>query len=165
MSSVNKVILIGNVGQDPEIKKTVNGVSYVRLSLATTETWRDKTTGEKKELTTWHNLKFYDQLAKTCVDFLKKGKKVYVEGSLRIGEYEKDGIKHKSVEVLCKHLVLLGEQSNNEARWGADVGVKKSSSLNPQRPIDKLVHFDPKVNPLRNIESAPFDNDHNDIPF
>ncbi|WP_051908476.1 single-stranded DNA-binding protein [Candidatus Odyssella acanthamoebae] len=181
MSSLNKVTLIGNVGQDLELKETANGSTYVRISLATTESWKDKTTGQKKEYTTWHNLKFYDQLAHTCMQYVKKGSKIYVEGSLRTSEYEKNGVKHKFTEIICKHLVLLGERA---ATVSTDfesapfphpiqktlTSMPSNNSYNvPQRPLEELVQFDPKVNPLRNItkpmpkSSNDFFND--DIPF
>ncbi len=181
MSSVNKVTLLGNVGQDPELKETSNGYPYVRLSLATTESWKDKTTGQKKEQTIWHNLKFYDQLANTCMQYVKKGSKIYVEGSLRTGEYEKNGVKHKSTEIICKNLVLLGERSmtapNNLERAHSSIPTQRtqSSILNnnsyktPQRPLEDLVEFDPQVNPLRNITKPipKFSNDFldDDISF
>ncbi|MBW8308066.1 MAG: single-stranded DNA-binding protein [Candidatus Paracaedibacteraceae bacterium] len=181
MSSVNKVTLLGNVGQEPELKETANGYSYVRLFLATTESWKDKTTGQKKEQTTWHNLKFYDQLAKTCMHYVKKGSKIYVEGSLRTSEYEKNGVKHKSTEIICKHLVLLGERTKTVSIDFESVPFPQpiQQDLNsmpnnnpsnvPQRPIEELVQFNPKVNPLRNLtkpmpkSSNDFFND--DVPF
>jgi len=107
MSSVNKIILIGNVGKDPEVKAThTTNVKYVICSLATTESWKDKS-GQKVENTTWHNLKIYDKLADIFENYVKKGSKIYVEGPLRVNEYEKDGVKMRHTEVLVRQVVLL----------------------------------------------------------
>ncbi|MEN9709025.1 MAG: single-stranded DNA-binding protein, partial [Pseudomonadota bacterium] len=95
--SVNKVILIGNVGRDPEVRRTANGDPIVSFSVATTESWRDKATGERKDRTEWHNVTiFNEQLGKVAEQYVKKGTKVYLEGSLQTREYtDKDGNQRK----------------------------------------------------------------------
>ena len=90
---INKVILIGNLGQDPEIRYMPSGGSVVNVSLATSESWKDKQSGEQKERTEWHRVVFFNRLAEIAGEYLKKGSKVYIEGSLRTREWEKDGVK------------------------------------------------------------------------
>lgn len=125
--SVNKVILIGNVGQDPEMKTTQNGFTYVRMSLATSEYWTDKKTQEKKTETTWHNLKVYDKLAGVCMSYVKKGTKLYVEGSIRNSEYEKEGQKMRYSEVVVRNIQLLDSREAQEPIRENNVGLQKPS--------------------------------------
>ena len=101
--SLNKVQLIGNLGSDPE-SRTVDGVGeVVNLSIATTESWRDKSTGEKKEKTEWHRVVCYsDGLIKVCKSYLSKGSKVYVEGALKTRKYDKDGVTHYATEIVLQ---------------------------------------------------------------
>ncbi len=98
--SVNKVILIGNLGRDPEVRHSQAGAKIVNFSLATSETWKDKATGERRERTEWHRVVIFNEhLATIAENYLRKGSKVYLEGSLQTREYEKDGIKRYSTEV------------------------------------------------------------------
>jgi single-strand DNA-binding protein len=101
--SVNKVILVGNLGADPEVRRMPSGDPIVNLSVATSETWRDKNTSERKEKTEWHRVViFNDQLAKVAEQFLKKGMKVYIEGQLQTRKWEKDGVERYSTEVVLQ---------------------------------------------------------------
>ena len=98
--SVNKVILVGNLGRDPEVRHSQAGAKIVNFSLATSETWKDKATGERRERTEWHRVVIFNEhLAPIAENYLHKGSKVYLEGSLQTREYEKDGIKRYSTEV------------------------------------------------------------------
>ncbi len=98
--SVNKVILVGNLGRDPEVRHSQAGAKIVNFSLATSETWKDKNTGERRERTEWHRVVIFNEhLAGIAEQYLRKGSKVYIEGSLQTREYEKDGIKRYSTEV------------------------------------------------------------------
>ena len=98
--SVNKVILVGNLGRDPEVRHSQAGAKIVNFSLATSETWKDKATGERRERTEWHRVVIFNEhLATIAENYLRKGSKVYLEGSLQTREYEKDGIKRYSTEV------------------------------------------------------------------
>lgn len=98
--SVNKVILIGNLGRDPEVRHSQAGAKIVNFSLATSESWKDKNTGERRERTEWHRVVIFNEhLAGIAEQYLRKGSKVYIEGSLQTREYEKDGIKRYSTEV------------------------------------------------------------------
>ena len=102
--SVNKVILVGNLGKDPEVRRMQNGNPVVNLSVATSETWRDKTTGERKEKTEWHRVVIFSEgLAKVAEQYLKKGSKVYLEGQLQTRKWtDKDGIEKYSTEIVLQ---------------------------------------------------------------
>ena len=101
--SVNKVILIGNLGRDPEVRHSQAGAKIVNFSLATSETWKDKATGERRERTEWHRVVIFSEgLAGIAEQYLRKGSKVYIEGALQTREYEKDGIKRYSTEVVLQ---------------------------------------------------------------
>ena len=101
--SVNKVILIGALGADPDVRRLNNGDPVVNLRVATSESWRDKSTGERKEKTEWHNVViFNDHLAKTAENYLRKGSKVYLEGSLQTRSWEKDGVTRYTTEVVLQ---------------------------------------------------------------
>src|SRR5881394_988521 len=108
MGSVNKVILVGNLGRDAELRYTPGGAAVSKFSLATTETWNDKA-GQKQERTEWHNIDIWGKQAETLTEYLRKGKQVYVEGRLQTDEYtDKEGIKRKSTKVRGDRIVLLG---------------------------------------------------------
>ena len=101
--SVNKVILVGNLGADPEIRRLNSGEPVVNLRIATSESWRDKNSGERKEKTEWHQVViFNDQLAKVAEQYLKKGMKVYIEGALQTRKWEKDGVERYTTEVVLQ---------------------------------------------------------------
>src|SRR5438132_3588937 len=108
MGSVNKVILVGNLGRDAELRYTPGGSAIAKFSLATTEKWTDKS-GGPQERTEWHNIDLWGKQAETLSEYLTKGKQVYVEGRLQSDEYtDKEGIKRKTVRVRCDRVVLLG---------------------------------------------------------
>jgi single-strand DNA-binding protein len=108
MGSVNKVILVGNLGRDAELRYTPGGAAVAKFSLATTEKWNDKSGGQQ-ERTEWHNIDLWGRQAETLTEYLRKGKQVYVEGRLQTDEYtDKEGIKRKSTRVRCDRVVLLG---------------------------------------------------------
>ncbi|MFN7996748.1 MAG: single-stranded DNA-binding protein [Bryobacteraceae bacterium] len=114
MASVNKVILIGNLGRDAETKYTPSGASVTNFSLATTRRWKDQQSGEWKEQTDWHRIKYWR--AENVANYLTKGKQVYVEGRLETRSYDdKDGKKVYTTEVVCEHLVLLGGRQDGAA--------------------------------------------------
>jgi single-strand DNA-binding protein len=108
MGSVNKVILVGNLGRDAEVRYTPGGAAVARFSIATTEVWNDKS-GQRQERTEWHNIDLWGKQAESLSEYLVKGKQVYVEGRLQTDEYtDKDGVKRKSTKVRCERVVLLG---------------------------------------------------------
>ena len=109
MTSVNKAIIIGAVGKDPELKTTQTGKKYCFLSVATNSYWKDKATGEKKEDTTWHRVKLYEGLAESCVKFVTKGDRIYIEGSMKHDTYEKDGQQVNSFYVIGNSVQFIGK--------------------------------------------------------
>lgn len=111
MSGVNKVILVGYVGQDPQIKFLDGGNSVANFSIATSEKWKDKS-GEAKERTEWHRIVAWGKLAEIVGKYVSKGKQVFIEGKLQTREWEKDGVKRYSTEVVAQNLTLLGKKSD-----------------------------------------------------
>src|SRR3954463_9963596 len=147
--SVNKVILIGNLGADPEIRRTNDGRPIANLSVATSESWRDKNTGERKEKTEWHRVVIFSEgLCKVAEQYLKKGSKVYLEGQLQTRKYtDKDGTEKYSTEIVVQRfrgeLVMLeglgdGEPSERPAMAGASEGSRsfqRSGDLDDEIPF------------------------------
>ena len=131
MGSVNKVILVGNLGRDAELRYTPGGTAVSKFSVATTETWNDKS-GQRQERTEWHNIDLWGKQAETLTEYLVKGKQVYVEGRLQTDEYtDKDGVKRKSTRVRSDRVVLLGGGGGGRggasmARGGESMGGQAS---------------------------------------
>jgi single-strand DNA-binding protein len=116
MASVNKVILIGHLGADPEVSTTQQGTSLARFRIATTETWRDRTTGERQERTEWHSIVAWDKLAQICGDYLHKGKMVYVEGSLQTRSWDdQSGQKRYKTEIKANNVLMLSPKVDGAA--------------------------------------------------
>ncbi|HEY6942146.1 single-stranded DNA-binding protein [Dokdonella sp.] len=106
---MNKVILVGNLGADPETRYTANGGAITSIRIATSESWKDKQTGEQQERTEWHRVKFFGRLAEIAGEYLKKGRQVYVEGSLRTDKYtDKDGVERYSTDIIANEMQMLG---------------------------------------------------------
>lgn len=111
MASVNKVILIGNVGRDPETRYSPNGGAICNLSIATTRNWKDKASGEKREETEWHRVVFYDRLAEIVGEYVRKGRALYVEGRLKTRKWQdKDGVEKYTTEIIAEEMQLLGSR-------------------------------------------------------
>ena len=133
MASINKAILIGNLGRDPELSYTPSGLAVARFSLATTEQWNDKETGEKKERTEWHRIVAFGKLAEVCGEYLSKGKQVYVEGRIQTSSYEKDGITRYSTDIIASQMQMLGPKNSiNEP--GLSTNNKTSPAPEPSFP-------------------------------
>ncbi len=110
---INKVILIGNLGKDPEIRYTQNGTAVCNFTLATTETWGGKDGGEKKEHTEWHNIVAWARLAEVCNEYLHKGKQVYIEGGIRVRKWEdRDGNTRYTTEIVARTMQMLGSKGD-----------------------------------------------------
>lgn len=109
---VNKVILVGNLGKDPEVRYMPSGGAVTNVTIATSESWTDKNTNEKKEKTEWHNVVFFNKLAEIVGQYLKKGAQVYVEGSLRTRKWEKDGIDRYTTEIVASDMQMLGGKAS-----------------------------------------------------
>jgi len=112
MAGINKVILIGNLGRDPEVRYTPNGVAIANFSIATSEEWKDKDTGEKQERTEWHRIVAWRRLGEICGEYLHKGSQVYIEGRLQTREWEdRDGNKRYTTEIVAQNMQMLGRPS------------------------------------------------------
>ena len=152
--SVNKVILIGNLGRDPEVRRLTSGDPVVNLSIATSESWRDKASGERKEKTEWHRVVIFNEnLAKVAEQYLKKGSKVYLEGQLQTRKYtDKDGAEKYSTEIVLQkfrgELVMLdgrgeggGERAERPAMAGASTGAGEGSRNFQRGDLDDEIPF------------------------
>lgn len=157
---INKVIIVGNLGADPETRYTPSGTAITSIRVATSESWKDKQTGEQQERTEWHRVEFFGRLAEIAGEYLKKGRQVYVEGKLRTDEYEKDGVKRWSTKIIADEMQMLGGREGG-AGEGAGFGGERRER-GPARG--------PQSAPPRSAPSAPaaahdsnFDDD--EIPF
>ena len=152
MASVNKVILVGNLGRDPEVRYLPDGTAITNISVATTDTWKDKS-GEKQEKTEWHNLVFYRRLAEIAGEYLKKGSQIYVEGKLQTRKWQtKEGQDRYTTEIVVNEMTMLGGKSSGSGSF--EVVENKPASSSGGAPA----------------KSAPaakgsFDNFDDDIPF
>ena len=148
MASVNKVILLGNCGRDPELRYMADGKAVANVSIATTTRRKDKTTGDVAEDTQWHRVVFYDRLAEIAGEYVKKGRPLYVEGRLKYGKYtDKDGIEKNTCDIVATELQLLGGKDDAPARAPAPAQQRPTSSPAPAR------------------QSSGFDDMDDDIPF
>lgn len=114
MAGVNKVILVGNLGKDPEVRHLESGVPVASFSIATSESYNDKTSGERKTITEWHNIVLWRGLAEVAEKYLHKGDQVYIEGKLRTRQWEKDGVTRYSTEVVGENMTMLGGRPRSE---------------------------------------------------
>ena len=115
MASVNKVIIVGNLGRDPETRSFPNGDQVANVTVATTDRWKDKASGDMKESTEWHRISFFGRLAEIAGQYLRKGSQVYVEGSLRTRKWtDKDGIEKYSTEIRADSMQMLGQRQGGE---------------------------------------------------
>jgi len=133
MRGVNKVIIVGNLGNDPDQKVMANGTAVTTISVATSEAWKDKTTGQQQERTEWHRVVFFNRLAEIAGQYLKKGASVYVEGQLRTNQWEKDGQKHYSTEIIASQMQMLGgrEESQPSARPARQAAQQSAQQAAP----------------------------------
>ena len=123
MASVNKVIIVGNLGRDPETRYATSGSAICNITVATSRQWKDKTTGEKKEETEWHRVVFYDRLAEIAGEYLKKGRPVYVEGRLKTRKWQdKEGQDRYTTEIVAEEMQLLGSREGSGGGGGGSGG-------------------------------------------
>ena len=149
MASVNKVILIGNLGKDPETRYMSNGEAVTNITVATTDTWKDKN-GEKQEKTEWHRVTFYRKLAEIAGEYLKKGRSVYIEGRLETRKWtDKNGVERYTTDIIANDMKMLGTRSGS--------GSFESSEHEEDNSIS------PRSSPVK--KSNGFDDMHDDIPF
>jgi len=149
MASVNKVIIVGNLGADPETRFLPSGEAVANIRVATTETWKDKQSGEKKEATEWHRIAFFGRLAEIAGEYLKKGSQVYVEGSLRTRKWQdKDGQDRYTTEIRGDVMKMLGRrEGGGEPRQEPAMESKATEAKTAKKPAGK------------------FDDLEDDIPF
>ena len=146
--SLNKVILIGNLGRDPEVRYMPNGEAVCNFSIATSETWNDRQTGQRQERTEWHNITLYRRLAEVAGQYLKKGSQVYIEGRIQSRKYTgKDGIERTAYEIIGSEMKMLG--------GGNDSGQQNAQHTHPAPPSRQ----DPAV------PAQPVDDINDDVPF
>ena len=155
MASVNKVILIGNLGRDPEVRYATSGSAICNVTIATSRQWKDKTSGERQEETEWHRVVFYDRLAEIAGEYLKKGRPVYVEGRMKTRKWtDKDGVEKYTTEIVADQMQLLGSREgmgDGESRGGGAPARSAPASRPSSAPAQK--------------SSTGFDDMDDDIPF
>ena len=138
MAGVNKVIVLGKLGADPELRSSPSGVTTCRLSIATSMNWTDKSSGEKKEKTEWHRVVFFGRSAEVIDQYLKKGQQLYIEGRLQTSKYEKDGIERYSTDIIGESFNFISgsgsSSSNNANQLANDMNQDTSSSNKQEKP-------------------------------
>jgi single-strand DNA-binding protein len=161
MASVNKVILIGNCGRDPEVRYAPSGAAICNVSIATSTRRKDKASGESIEDTQWHRVTFYDRLAEIAGEYLKKGRPVYVEGRLKYGKYtDKDGIERNTVDIVATEMQLLGGREGGMGGGDDMGGGAPMRSAPPQRTAPAAA-----AKPAPAKSATSFDDMDDDIPF
>ena len=128
-SGINKVILVGNLGQDPEVKYTAGRDAVTTLSIATSDSWKDKDTGQDQERTEWHRVVLWRRLAEIAGEYLNKGSKVYVEGQLRTRKWEQEGQTRYTTEIIARELQFLDSKNTTESLKTNDSQVESEKSL------------------------------------
>jgi len=151
MASVNKVTLIGNLGRDPETRYMTNGEAVTNITVATTETWKDKTSGEKQEKTEWHRVTFYRRLAEIAGEYLKKGSQVYIEGRLETRKWQdKEGKDRYTTEIIANEMKMLGsrqgagDRTPSEDREPAMAGEPRAAG-GAKKPAGKFEEMDDDI--------------------
>ncbi|MDO9598532.1 MAG: single-stranded DNA-binding protein [Azoarcus sp.] len=163
MASLNKVILIGNLGKDPETRYAPSGDAITNLTLATTETWKDKGTGERREATEWHRVVFFGKVAEIAAQYLRKGSQVYVEGRLQTRKWQdKDGQDRYTTEIRGDEMKMLGrrEGAGEGPARGGDSGGYDAPASAPSRPSSS-----PAAAPAAKPAPGGFGDFDDDIPF
>lgn len=142
---INKVIIVGNLGADPDVKYSANGNAVTRINVATSEQWKDKQTGDQQERTEWHRVVFFGRLAEIAGEYLKKGSQVYIEGSLRTSSYEKEGQKHYSTDIIANEMQMLGSRGGSGGQGGGDYGGGQSRQPAPASSGSNNNDFDDDI--------------------
>ena len=156
MASVNKVILVGRLGKDPEVRYLPDGGAVCNITLATSETWKDKTSGEKQEKTEWHRVTFYRKLAEIAGEYLKKGREVYVEGRLETRKWtDKEGKDRYTTEIIANEMQMLGSRPSGGSE--AMASGPKAAAAEPAGGGEKPA--------AKKSGGASFDDMDDDIPF
>ena len=176
---INKVIIVGNLGNDPETRYMPNGNAVTRVSVATSETWKDRDSGQSNERTEWHRIVFFNRLGEIAGEYLKKGSKIYVEGQLRTNQWEKDGQKHYTTEIIGREMQMLdsrgegfgGSQGGGQGSQGGGNYNQSSNqpsnnqSSNNQSSNNQSSNNAPNNNAGSSFDSPPPEDFDDDIPF
>jgi single-strand DNA-binding protein len=166
---VNKVILVGNLGADPETRYTAGGGAITSIRIATSESWKDKQTGEQQERTEWHRVKFFGRLAEIAGEYLRKGRQVYIEGSIRTDKYtDKEGIERFSTDIIANEMQMLGTGGEGGGGGGGERsggGGSRGPSERPQRSAGPGSSGGQGNRPEPRREAPPPDDFDDDIPF
>ncbi|HZJ95907.1 MAG TPA: single-stranded DNA-binding protein [Thiopseudomonas sp.] len=167
---INKVILIGNLGSDPDTRFLPNGNAVTNITLATSDSWRDRQTGQMQERTEWHRVTFFGKIAEIAGQYLRKGSKVYVEGRLQTREWEKDGIKRYTTEVIVDMggtMQMLDSRGGGGERAPFAGGQQAPTQSQPQQPAQQLQQQQrPAPSVQHDAQPAPdYDSFDDDIPF
>ena len=156
MASVNKVIIVGNLGRDPEVRYTADNRAIANIAVATSENYTDKNSGEKKEITEWHRIVFFNRLAEIAGEYLKKGSSVYVEGRLKTRKWtDQSGTERYTTEIVADNMQMLG--GRNSTGGGGGVAYDESYSAPASAPAASA--------PKRPAAPKPADDMEDDIPF
>jgi single-strand DNA-binding protein len=159
MASINKVIIIGNLGRDPEVRYTPNGAAVCNITVATSRNWKDKNTGDKVEETEWHRIVFYDKLAEIAGEYLKKGRPVYVEGRLKTRKWQdKDGKDNYTTEIVAENMQMLGGREGGSYGGGPSGPDSQEESRPSSRPAPSSSGTAPRP-------AASLQDMDDDIPF
>ncbi|WIO73676.1 single-stranded DNA-binding protein [Porticoccaceae bacterium LTM1] len=169
---INKVILVGNCGQDPETRYLPSGGAVTNVSIATSETWKDKQTGQPQERTEWHRVVFFNRLGEIAGEYLKKGSKVYVEGSLRTRKWQgQDGQDRYTTEIVASEMQMLDSRAGDQGGYGGQQQQYQQPQQQQQQQPQQQYQQPQQQAPQQQPQSAPqpaaggFDNFDDDIPF
>ena len=166
MASVNKVIIVGNLGKDPEVRYMPSGSAICNITVATSRQWKDKTSGDKQEETEWHRITFFDRMAEIAGEYLKKGRPVYVEGRLKTRKYtDKDGVEKYSTDIIATDMQLLGSRDGGGGGGGGyddEMGLSTPAPAPRSAPPQRSA---PAPKPAPSKSSTGFDDMDDDIPF
>jgi single-strand DNA-binding protein len=171
MASVNKVIIVGNLGRDPEVRTFPSGDRVANVTVATTDRWKDKQSGEMKEATEWHRIVFNGRLAEIVEQYLRKGSQVYVEGSLRTRKWtDQSGVEKFTTEIRADQMQMLGSRQGMGGPSGGGGGddgggYEDSAPRRPPAPASRPAASAPRAAPAPAKSSSGFDDMDDDIPF
>ncbi|MDR0605420.1 MAG: single-stranded DNA-binding protein [Bacteroidales bacterium] len=157
MAGINKVILVGNLGKDPEVRTTETGIKVAHFTLATTEVYKDKN-GERKEITEWHNIVCWRNLADISEKYLTKGKLIYVEGKLRTRSWEENGVKRYTTEVVADNFIMLGAKNDNVSHIETPASPQAATTSTVAPTASTASTTEDPVLP-------PFISEEDDLPF
>ena len=158
---INKVILVGNLGNDPDVKYTQGGAAVTTISVATSESWKDKQTGQMQDRTEWHRVKFFGKLAEIAGEYLRKGSQVYVEGSLRTDKYtDKNGTERYTTDIIANEMQMLGGRGE-----GGGGGMGGGERAPRQQAAPQRQDYAPRRQPAASAPPPADDFVDDDIPF